>query len=358
MVLDVAHQPVVTAGEFDQLLLDAADVAQPQHRAAADGAAFRLDRLAGRAGRASSRSRGLRARSRVDRLLHALRGGAAPASCRKRARVRRAARHEQRRCRREFPAGRRPPAHSTSTCGCDSSSAFSRSISACSSPSPPRARRFRRGRGAPRAQQRHGGRDARSRSGRASAPAWRIPAGRWRRRSPARRHRARRRPAPACRDPSEDMATAGGEECRPASDENAASRSPPGSSPAFRLAPRMRGGVRHAVRELSDFTPAGTRAERVQTVNGRAAARSLGVISAPSARRAMSSTLMRPSAVENMRSASASAGRTTLLTSGEPGSGGSPASSAALGGAQDVLGGDVACARARARSRRAVRGCP
>ena len=44
----------------------------------------------------------------------------------------------------------------------------------------------------------------------------------------------------------------------------------------------------------------------------------------------MSSTLMRPSAAENMRSASLSAGRTTRLISGVPGKGGSAASSAAL----------------------------
>ena len=55
---------------------------------------------------------------------------------------------------------------------------------------------------------------------------------------------------------------------RLASDENAASRSPPGLSPAFRLCPWALNGVRHALRESPDFTPARTRAERVQTVNG------------------------------------------------------------------------------------------
>src|SRR5688500_4177915 len=56
---------------------------------------------------------------------------------------------------------------------------------------------------------------------------------------------------------------------RPASDENAASRSPPGLSPAFRLLPLGAERVRHALRESHDFTPAGTRAERVQTVNAK-----------------------------------------------------------------------------------------
>jgi hypothetical protein len=48
------------------------------------------------------------------------------------------------------------------------------------------------------------------------------------------------------------------------------------------------------------------------------------------ARFAMSSTLMRPSTDENVRSASTSAGFTTSLTSAELGSGGSSASSAVL----------------------------
>ena len=34
--------------------------------------------------------------------------------------------------------------------------------------------------------------------------------------------------------------------------------------------PKHAGGVRHTARESGDFTPAGTRAERVQTVNGAA----------------------------------------------------------------------------------------
>ena len=45
--LDVAGQFVVAGGEIDELALDAADVAQAQHRAAADRAAFRLERTSG-----------------------------------------------------------------------------------------------------------------------------------------------------------------------------------------------------------------------------------------------------------------------------------------------------------------------
>ena len=62
--------------------------------------------------------------------------------------------------------------------------------------------------------------------------------------------------------------------------------------------PRNASGVRRAVRESPDFTPAGTQAERVQIVNGsRMTVRNDAYFSA-SARFAMSSTLMRPSADE------------------------------------------------------------
>ena len=44
---DIGQQRVVAGGEIDQVALDAADVAQAQHRAAADGAAFGFDRAAG-----------------------------------------------------------------------------------------------------------------------------------------------------------------------------------------------------------------------------------------------------------------------------------------------------------------------
>jgi hypothetical protein len=106
-------------------------------------------------------------------------------------------------------------------------------------------------------------------------------------------------------------------------------------------------------RESGDFNPAGTRAERVQTVNGsvkwpcneaflpapelfRKPARSPGeaggmLLGAAryfcfSAVRVRSSTLMRRSAAENVRSASASAGHTTSLASAEFGSGTSSSS--------------------------------
>lgn len=80
-------------------------------------------------------------------------------------------------------------------------------------------------------------------------------------------------------------------------------------------------GVRRTVRESLDFTPTGTRAERVHMVNVRGAAKLFGRGPAGvyfcSARLVMSSMLMRPRAAEKLRSASASAGRTTSLTSAD-----------------------------------------
>ena len=70
--LDVAHELVVTGGEIDQLVLDAADVAQPQHRAAADGAAFRLDRAPRGGGQRHDEAAAVAAQG-FDRMLHALR---------------------------------------------------------------------------------------------------------------------------------------------------------------------------------------------------------------------------------------------------------------------------------------------
>src|SRR6185295_4017022 len=54
---------------------------------------------------------------------------------------------------------------------------------------------------------------------------------------------------------------------RLATDENAASRSPPGLTPAFRLAPEMQAASATPRRESFDFTPKANRTERVQTVN-------------------------------------------------------------------------------------------
>src|SRR3954470_5952398 len=74
-------------------------------------------------------------------------------------------------------------------------------------------------------------------------------------------------------------------------------------------------------RESRDFTPAGTRAERVQTVNDPAQVVLERGYFYFSAARARSSTLTRRSAATKLRSASASAGRMTSLTRPEIGSG-------------------------------------
>jgi hypothetical protein len=69
---DVAGELVVAGGKIDQLARDAADVAQAQHRAPADGAAFRLDRATAQAGERHGEAAALAAQ-RLDRLLHGLR---------------------------------------------------------------------------------------------------------------------------------------------------------------------------------------------------------------------------------------------------------------------------------------------
>ena len=83
-------------------------------------------------------------------------------------------------------------------------------------------------------------------------------------------------------------------------------------------APGMRTSVRHAVRESQDFTP-GRNSGRKSPDRERDTPGSLGLLAprndenyfSASAERAMSSTLMRASAAEKARSAAASAGRTT-----------------------------------------------
>ena len=97
--------------------------------------------------------------------------------------------------------------------------------------------------------------------------------------------------------------------------------------------PRNASGVRRAVSRIAGLYPRGDscrkspdRERESREVARDDAVISTRAISAP--RRAMSSTLMRPSAAENVRSASTSAGFTTSLTSAEAGSGGSSASSA------------------------------
>ena len=77
----------VAGGELGQLALDAADVAQPQHRAAADGAAFRLDRRGRRAWSASSTKPSPSARSASTACSMRLRRCPARARCRRRARA-------------------------------------------------------------------------------------------------------------------------------------------------------------------------------------------------------------------------------------------------------------------------------
>ena len=70
--LDVAGQPVVTGGEVYQLGLDAADVAQAQHRAPRHRAPVCLERPAGAGGERHDEATALAAQG-VDRVLHALR---------------------------------------------------------------------------------------------------------------------------------------------------------------------------------------------------------------------------------------------------------------------------------------------
>ncbi len=70
--LDVGQKPVVTGGEVHQFGFDAADVAQPQHRAPGDRASFRLERPAGAGGERHHEAAALLAQG-LDRVLHALR---------------------------------------------------------------------------------------------------------------------------------------------------------------------------------------------------------------------------------------------------------------------------------------------
>ena len=70
---DVGIEFVVTGRQIDQIALDAADVAQAQHRAAADGAAFGFDRPAGGRGQRHVETAAVAAQ-RGHRLLDALRG--------------------------------------------------------------------------------------------------------------------------------------------------------------------------------------------------------------------------------------------------------------------------------------------
>ena len=62
----------MAGGEIHQLALDAADVAQAEHRAPGDRAAFRLERTAGVGGERHDEAAAVAAQ-RVDRVLHALR---------------------------------------------------------------------------------------------------------------------------------------------------------------------------------------------------------------------------------------------------------------------------------------------
>ena len=71
---DVTQQLIVAAGKIQQFLLDATDVAQSQDGAAADGAAFRLDRVTGAGGQCHDKSATFAAQA-VDRRFHAMGGG-------------------------------------------------------------------------------------------------------------------------------------------------------------------------------------------------------------------------------------------------------------------------------------------
>ena len=71
MVATSPHQPLVAGGEIGQFARDAADVAQTQHRAPADRAAFRLDRAPAQAGERHGEAAALAAQH-LDRRFHAL----------------------------------------------------------------------------------------------------------------------------------------------------------------------------------------------------------------------------------------------------------------------------------------------
>ena len=72
--LDIGIETVVAGGEIDQIALDAADVAQPQHRASGDGAAGRFERPAGARGERHDKAAAFAAQRRHG-LFHALRRG-------------------------------------------------------------------------------------------------------------------------------------------------------------------------------------------------------------------------------------------------------------------------------------------
>ena len=257
---DVGQQSVVTGGEIDQFALDAADVAQPQHRAAADGAAFGFDRPAGGGGERHDEAAAVAAQV-VDRVLHALRGGRLePGAEGEHAIARRAGRDDAGVADDVGRVlGRRRQA--TSTCGSDSSSALSRSISALSDIASSRAAFSDALGAAARAQQHDGSEHGEAdQAERQRQPGDILPAlaarrtGRTRRRGPARSARSRMLRRRRWRGH------------RPAA--NAASRSPSGSSPAFRACPRMRASVRHAARESRRLYPRGDFAPKeFQTVN-------------------------------------------------------------------------------------------
>ena len=163
-----------------------------------------------------------------------------------------------------------------------------------------RAPRFRRGRGLARAHQHDGGEHGETRSS-ASVSVSAADAPRWRRRSTRFGQRfggAGRRSRARC---TRDCGKEGGEE-------SASPRTR--TQPLVRRPDRLRhsglpqglgDGVRHTVHESLDFTPTGNRAERVQTVNVKCRKRLLtGALFCVRRCLAMSSTLIRPSAAENV----------------------------------------------------------
>ena len=118
----------MAGGEIDQVALDAADIAQPQHRAAADGAALRLERPAGGGGERHDEAAAIAAQ-RVDGVLHALRRRGLQPGAEGEHALGHVARDNDCRVAKNV----RPivaAAQATSTCGSDNSSALSRSISA------------------------------------------------------------------------------------------------------------------------------------------------------------------------------------------------------------------------------------
>ena len=251
----------MAGGEIHQFALDAADVAQAQHRAPGDRAAFRLERAAGAGGERHHEAAALAAQ-RLDRALHALRRRRLQPGAEGEHALRHSARHHDTGIAEDFrlvAAG--GPGHQhlrlrqqqrlePVDVGAQRHAFVLR-------------RAGERGGAAPRAQQHDDGEHREEKQPEGQGEFAKLLA-----RSPRSR---RRRPAA----PNAGVASA-----LQSVAEIKAARNPPrrgrerSLSFAVRIVsgittcPRDACGVRRATRESQDFTPVGSRAERVQIVNG------------------------------------------------------------------------------------------